>query len=81
MAGHTHTVRIDRAKTLAQEPSTGHNSWHEAIPPILRAQGTWQTLHWRPTLRNVRSAILLRITRGYPGNRRRPWQSASCCFR
>ncbi len=38
MAGRTHEVRIDRAKTLAQEPSTGHNRWHEAIPPLLRVQ-------------------------------------------
>jgi formamidase len=38
MAGQTHEVRIDRSKTLAEEPSTGHNRWHEAIPPILRAQ-------------------------------------------
>ncbi len=35
MAGATHHVRIDRSKTLAEEPSTGHNRWHEAIPPIL----------------------------------------------
>lgn len=38
MALQTHEVRIDRSKTLAQEPSTGHNRWHEAIPPILRVQ-------------------------------------------
>jgi formamidase len=35
MAGATHTVRIDRSKTLAQEPGTGHNRWHEAIPAVL----------------------------------------------
>ena len=35
MAGATHHVRIDRSKTLAEEPSTGHNRWHEAIPPAL----------------------------------------------
>ena len=34
----THAVRIDRAKTLAQEPATGHNRWHEAIPPVLRVE-------------------------------------------
>ena len=34
MAGATHHVRIDRAKTLAEEPGTGHNRWHEAIPPV-----------------------------------------------
>jgi formamidase len=35
MAGATHHVRIDRAKTLAEEPGTGHNRWHEAIPPVV----------------------------------------------
>jgi formamidase len=35
MAGATHHVRIDRSKTLAEEPSTGHNRWHEAIPPLV----------------------------------------------
>jgi formamidase len=35
MAGQTHHVRIDRGKTLAEEPNTGHNRWHEAIPPVV----------------------------------------------
>jgi formamidase len=35
MAGQTHHVRIDRSKTLAEEPGTGHNRWHEAIPPVV----------------------------------------------
>jgi formamidase len=35
MAGATHHVRIDRSKTLAEEPNTGHNRWHEAIPPVI----------------------------------------------
>ena len=35
MAGATHYVKIDRTKTLAEEPHTGHNRWHEAIPPIV----------------------------------------------
>ena len=34
----THVVKIDRSKSLAQEPSTGHNRWHEDIPPIVRIQ-------------------------------------------
>ena len=29
-------IRIDRTKTLAEEPSTGHNGWHPDIPPIIR---------------------------------------------
>jgi len=31
-----HTIKIDRSKPLAEEPGTGHNRWHEGIPPILR---------------------------------------------
>jgi formamidase len=31
-----HEVRIDRSKTLAEEPGTGHNRWHPDIPPIVR---------------------------------------------
>src|SRR5262249_40115568 len=29
------SVRIDRTKRLKQEPHTGHNRWHPAIPPML----------------------------------------------
>ncbi len=29
-------IRIDRGKTLAEEPGTGHNRWHPDIPPVLR---------------------------------------------
>lgn len=32
----THEVRVDYAKTLAEEPETGHNRWHPDIPPIVR---------------------------------------------
>jgi formamidase len=32
----THEVRIDPARTLAEQPETGHNRWHPAIPPIVR---------------------------------------------
>lgn len=28
-------IRIDRSKTLAEEPGTGHNRWHPDIPPVL----------------------------------------------
>src|SRR5215467_5890168 len=34
----THVVQIDRSKSLAQEPRTGHNRWHEAIPPIVKIE-------------------------------------------
>jgi formamidase len=34
----TREVRIDRSKTLAQEPGTGHNRWHPDIPPAIRCQ-------------------------------------------
>jgi len=29
-------IRIDRTKTLAEEPGTGHNRWHPDIPPLIR---------------------------------------------
>ena len=35
---NTHAVKIDRSKSLAEQPGTGHNRWHEGIPPILRIQ-------------------------------------------
>ncbi len=28
-------IRIDRTKTLAEEPGTGHNRWHPDIPPLV----------------------------------------------
>ena len=31
-------IRIDRSKTLAQEPGTGHNRWHPDIPPAIRCE-------------------------------------------
>ncbi len=31
-----HEIRIDRSKTLLEEPATGHNRWHPDIPPVLR---------------------------------------------
>lgn len=30
-----HVIRIDPSKPLAQEPETGHNRWHEAVPPVV----------------------------------------------
>ena len=29
-------IRIDRSKTLVEEPDTGHNRWHPDIPPAIR---------------------------------------------
>ena len=29
-------IRIDRNKTLEEEPGTGHNRWHPDIPPVIR---------------------------------------------
>lgn len=34
----THVVQIDRSKSLAQEPGSGHNRWHEDIPPIIKIE-------------------------------------------
>jgi formamidase len=31
-------MRIDRTKTLAEEPGTGHNRWHPDIPPVIRCE-------------------------------------------
>jgi len=31
-----HEIRIDRGKTLTEEPGTGHNRWHPDIPPVVR---------------------------------------------
>jgi len=32
----TKEIRIDRTKTLAEEPGTGHNRFHPDIPPVIR---------------------------------------------
>jgi formamidase len=32
----THEVRVDYARTLPEEPETGHNRWHPDIPPVVR---------------------------------------------
>ncbi|PLS85488.1 MAG: acetamidase [Actinobacteria bacterium] len=32
-----HMIGIDPSKTLADEPGTGHNRWHEAIEPVVEA--------------------------------------------
>lgn len=34
----THEIRIDRSRTLLEEPSTGHNRWHPDIPPLVRCE-------------------------------------------
>jgi len=31
-------IAIDRTKTLAEEPATGHNRWHPDIPPIVTVE-------------------------------------------
>jgi hypothetical protein len=31
-------IRIDRTKTLAEEPDTGHNRWHPDIPLMIRCE-------------------------------------------
>jgi formamidase len=33
-----HEIRIDPAKTLLDEPETGHNRWHPDIPPVVRCE-------------------------------------------
>jgi formamidase len=34
----THAIKIDRSKTLREEPGKGHNRWHEDIPPVLKIE-------------------------------------------
>ena len=34
----SHEIRIDRSKTLLEEPATGHNRWHPDIPPVVLCQ-------------------------------------------
>ena len=34
----THEIRIDRSRTLLEEPDTGHNRWHPDIPPLVRCE-------------------------------------------
>ena len=34
----TREIRIDRSKTLAEEPGTGHNRWHPDIRPAIRCE-------------------------------------------
>jgi formamidase len=31
-----HEIRVDPAKTLPEEPGTGHNRWHPGIAPVVR---------------------------------------------
>jgi formamidase len=31
-------IRIDRAKTLLEQPGTGHNRWHPGIEPVVRCE-------------------------------------------
>jgi formamidase len=31
----TREVRVEYAKTLMEEPETGHNRWHPDIPPVV----------------------------------------------
>jgi formamidase len=33
-----HEIRIDRGKTLLEQPDTGHNRWHPDIPPAIRCE-------------------------------------------
>ena len=33
-----HEIRVDRSKTLGEEPESGHNRWHPDIPPIVRCE-------------------------------------------
>jgi formamidase len=34
---HEHVIEIDPRRPLAEQPSVGHNRWHEAIEPVVEA--------------------------------------------
>src|SRR6266508_1506716 len=34
----THEIAVDLNRPLRDEPETGHNRWHPAIPPVVRCQ-------------------------------------------
>lgn len=34
----SYEIRIDKDKTLIEQPATGHNRWHPGIPPVVRCQ-------------------------------------------
>jgi formamidase len=38
IAGNVHRVSVDRSRTLAQQPTIGHNRWHPDIPPVVHAE-------------------------------------------
>jgi formamidase len=33
-----HVIAIDPSKQLAEQPESGHNRWHEAIPPVVEVE-------------------------------------------
>src|SRR5215471_20133558 len=34
----SYEIRVDKTKTLLEEPATGHNRWHPDIPPVVRCE-------------------------------------------
>jgi formamidase len=34
----SYEIRVDRTKTLLEEPAVGHNRWHPDIPPVVRCR-------------------------------------------
>ena len=60
----TPEIRIDRTKTLVEEPGTGHNRWHPDIPPVIHCDPgddvilrpvTPSTANWAPPPRGTTS--------------------------
>jgi formamidase len=33
-----HVISIDPSKPLSEQPETGHNRWHEAVPPVVEVE-------------------------------------------
>ena len=69
-----HEIRIDRSKTLLEEPGTGHNRWHPDIEPLVRCEAG--------------DEVVLETRDAFDGQmgRRRPWillrrQTSMSCTR
>jgi acetamidase/formamidase len=83
MAGSTHYIKIDKSKTLAEEPHTGHNRWHQGIPPIvtidpgdtvvMEARNAWDSQFNKDTS-NEDHRSLLPAHRSGLRPRRRTWR-------
>lgn len=74
MAPVTHRLRVDQTRGLVDQPTTGHNRWHPAIPPLLRIRpGDTIDIDMRDGLDNqiwpesgIDDVMRLDVRRGHP---------------